>query len=231
MDFKEIKNILKDKVKTAYMVVFAILIIFAYLIIIRVDLAKFSILKNEALEKEENLRILATIDNSKKTIEKFNNELSVDKDPYSLLGLITENAKKELITLDFVRPIESITLSGYRKISILVEGRASYHNIGRFILALETGDKYLIVEELQMRSHGGAQAFGAQMFNSAMRSPVPQEARPGPRTDINIFEPFNAPDTAGVIGEQAQTVSSLKDAEEEPVINFKLKITGFSVQK
>ena len=148
----EIKKILNDRLKVFYIACALFLSIFSYLIIVRYDINNFYKTANSLREADYNLGVLKAIAQYKDYIKQFNSQFAVDNGANWLIDVISRAAAKESITLDLVRPLDSRIVSGYKNISIGVEGRAPYHNLTRFVADLENNERYVLIEDFSFAS-------------------------------------------------------------------------------
>lgn len=147
MDFAQtIKNILSDKMKVANIAAFSVLGIFAYLLLVQHDIGGFYKLNARNGEVSQNLAILKTIAQYKNYVSQFNSNFAMGKGTSSLVNVVTDMARKESVTLSLVRPMESASIAGYKKIGVIVEGRAPYYNMLRFVADLEASEKLIVIE-------------------------------------------------------------------------------------
>ncbi|NQU95125.1 MAG: hypothetical protein HQ549_02685 [Candidatus Omnitrophica bacterium] len=261
MEIASLKNILKDKIKMAYLISFLTLGIVAYFLLMRHDLGTFYKSQKTIYNSNKNLKALKKIEKYTKYSNKFNSEFAVEKNAYKLIEIITKSAKNRSVVLDEVKPIESGAVEGHLKISIAIEGMASYNNVAHFISDLEASDKLLITEELSMRAddismysdmegfmpgHEGLSTipegpgFGEPAFpedpgfspdgmpRGAMPQDMPPEGMmPGEELPGGITEEMIG-EGVGMPGKETRPVPAIKG---EPLIAFRLVITGFSPKK
>ncbi len=176
MDFGDIKILWGDKVKRVHIIAFTVLFFLAYFLIVKHDIGTFAKLSNDLFEAESNLRDIDVISKNRDFAEKYNKEFALKKGAQFLIELITNTAKDEGIEIDLVRPLKSVDMSGYRKIRVLIEGKAVYHNLGRFVSTLENSEKHLFIEDFNMR---GLQADVFQEENAYAPIKGPIDFQPG----------------------------------------------------
>jgi len=206
MDIKNLKTIFKDKLKAAYIISFTVLLILGYLLIVRIDLGGFYKLTDTLGESRGNLTILQTIAKYKTYINDFNKKLALKGIGADwLVGTITDSAKKKFITLDLVRPVDTGSVSGYEKISVMVQGRASYHNINEFVSELENNKKFLVVEDFKLETRKGL------LYSSSRRSYIK-----------NVVSPLRD----DLVGEEDDIESQAGN-----IAIFELVVTGFKTGK
>ncbi|MBN1354298.1 MAG: hypothetical protein JW994_06490 [Candidatus Omnitrophica bacterium] len=182
MEINELKNILKDKIKRAYIIVFSALAVFAYFLLARHDMGVFYGLRNTINVMEKNLNTLKAISAYTKYTDKFNSGFCMENNTHLLIEIVTEAAKARSVALTLVRPLETTHMSGYRKISINVEGEAPYDNLGYFISDLENSRNYLFIEEFNLGKGyeygtGGKRTFRRD-FSAQRALPVISERPP-----------------------------------------------------
>ena len=151
MEFSDLKLIWNDKVKRAYLISFSTIIMLVYVLLIKYDLGGFAALTNELQKAETNLRDVTDISENTHFVNKFDNDFTIAGDTRHIIELITTAAKERSVEIDLIRPLKSFDTSGYRKVRVLIEGRAKYHQVGHFVSALENTDKFLVIEELSLR--------------------------------------------------------------------------------
>ena len=219
MELQKLKDILKDKVKVAYIASFTALGIFACLLLIRIDLGNHNRLRRSLQETNENLDIVKTVAEYRIHINEFNSLFAVvEKDANWLIGIITDVAKEKSVPLNLVKPLEGVVSSGYKKISVLVEGRAPYHDMANFISGLENNEKYLIIEEFEFKTKDAGPSRERRDFGSGSPFPV------GETEDMGISSGSFSP----IAPEEIQAEDTAFRTEREAV--FKLILTCFRVQ-
>ncbi|MBL7157738.1 MAG: hypothetical protein ISS92_06255 [Candidatus Omnitrophica bacterium] len=254
MEIAGLKNILKDKIKMAYLISFLALGIGAYFLLLKHDLGIFYKSQKTVYNSNKNLEALKKIERYTKYTDKFNSNFAVEKNAYKLIEIITKSAKNRSVILDEVKPIESGAIAGYLKISIAIKGKASYNNVARFISDLEASDKLLITEELSMRIDDvsmypemeglmpgpGGPGFEGSAFpegpgfspgdmpGGAMpRDMFPDGMMPGEEFPGAITEEM----IGGGMGMPEKEAVPAPVVKGEPLVAFRLIITGFSPKK
>lgn len=172
-----LKNVLNDRTKTAYIASFAVLGLFAYILIIKIDVGNLHRLNRAGLDLSHNLNTLKAISQHRACIAQFNSQLTADKEATSLVDIVSDAANKESIALSLVKPVETGIVSGYKKISVLAEGKARYRNIVRFVADLENNEKLIIIEEFGLISETGAEALGSNFLRRAKTRASPEDHR------------------------------------------------------
>lgn len=165
MDPMMLKKILQDKIKLAYIVSFLVLIIFAFLLLVKGDMGKIYSSKGLNLEVSDNLDTLKTIAEYKEYINEFDSKFTVSgKSTNWLIETVTGIANAKSVPLRLVRPLENTAFSNYKTISVLMEGNAPYHNIANFISSLENNEKYIVIEKFELKAQDTAPAWQEQRF-------------------------------------------------------------------
>lgn len=156
-----LRDVLNNRIKTAYIASYITLVVFAYILIVKIDGGRLRSLNRTALEAGQNLRTLQMLAQYRTYIAQFNSHFAADKGASSLIETVTDAARKESITLSLIRPVEGGIKSGYRKIGVLAEGRAPYYNIVRFLADLENRETFIAIEEFNLSSEAGEGARNA----------------------------------------------------------------------
>ena len=177
MELTNVSKLFDNKLKRAYAVSFAFLGVFAYLLLVRNDLGKLSELQGSFNEVRGNLHILKTIAEDKTYVNEFDAKAAVNKDINALIEIITAIAKEKSIAIILVKPIGTNIVSGYKKISVLVEGKAPYYNVADFVSGVENSGQYLFIEEFELRGEDIAPA------RETGRRRERQKFSPGPFTE------------------------------------------------
>ena len=168
MELSNLKDIFNDRVKAAYISSFTVILLLAYTLLVRIDFGKFRYIQLSLSETDENLAILKKIAEYTEDINKFNSKFVIkDEGTNWLIGTVTDVAKSSNIKLDLTKPAESTaSYAGYKKVSVLVEGKASYHDMAKFISGIESNEKYLVIEEFELRAEDVSQAERIASFKA-----------------------------------------------------------------
>lgn len=154
MDISKIKNILKDKVKTAYVAAFALLALLAFILIGKHDIGNFFRLSGESREAEHNLTTLKRSADYKIFLSDFKKQFAAGNGTGWLMEVVTDFARKDNVAIEFLRPWDTNFIRGTRVIRVMAEGRAPYANMMRFLGRLENYEKFLYVEDLSITAEG-----------------------------------------------------------------------------
>lgn len=157
MEFNKLKDILNDRMKVAYAVTFIVLGLFAYFLLVRVDIGNLYRGERHLKELNDNLNMLRAFAVYKDYINEFDTKFAVhEKGIEWLMEIVSESAKKKSVLLELVKPLEGASLFGYKKASVLVEGEAPYHEMAYFISDLENNEKYIFIEKFELDTRGKA---------------------------------------------------------------------------
>lgn len=152
MDLAGLKDIRHDVVKMAYIISLPVLALFAYILIVKIDIGDIIRLRQTYEEAGENLRLSQKIAEYRTFVNEFNSVYTANKDTNWLIEVLNKLAAKESIVFDAIRPSPLTTIAEYRIIRVMLEGQAPYIDILKFINALENYEKCLFIEELQLFS-------------------------------------------------------------------------------
>ena len=233
IDQATVKKILENKVKVTYIVSFLILGILAFILLFKIDMGKFHNTKRALKEVTENLDTLKIIVEDRTYISEFDSKFTVSrKNTNWLIETVSDIANAKSVPLRLVRPLESTAFSGYKTISVLMEGNAPYHNIAEFISSLENNDKYIVIENFEL---GATDVVPFWQAPRPGRSRMP--LRPDMRTPGRRIMPGETP---GMRLEEESFASVMPEApvqnqgtalQTERTATFRLTITCFNVIK
>ncbi|MDD4957291.1 MAG: type 4a pilus biogenesis protein PilO [Candidatus Omnitrophica bacterium] len=152
MDVSEIKDILKDRVKLAYIVSFSTLAFVGFLLIVKIDIG--GILGRIATQQDalKGLKMLEEVAAYQKYIGTFDLKVAGKKDEQWMIKFITDAAKENDLVLELVKPMTPERVNGYDMLGVIVEGSGKYHNIGKFAADVENSDRYLYFESFNLRA-------------------------------------------------------------------------------
>ena len=107
--------------------------------------------KKEIQEMESLERQVTQLRRKEQTYRKF---IPQESDPSQLLNYLSNEAKDTEVTLLEVEPQKKNSVgNGYfREILLTVRAKGGYHDLGRFLSRLETGDRYIAVESFEISS-------------------------------------------------------------------------------
>ncbi|MBP9854561.1 MAG: type 4a pilus biogenesis protein PilO [Candidatus Omnitrophica bacterium] len=128
----------------------------------KIDITKLDQYQKNVVELEEG-------------IQKENKKVEPKEDVPLILEHISRLANKNGVKINQIMPnaVDSeIVLENnervYYSLPIEVEAKAGYHNFGRFINAIENGDKFLRVKKLTMASMAGAKDHSVKLTLEAI---------------------------------------------------------------
>ncbi|MDD5438613.1 MAG: hypothetical protein PHS37_00305 [Candidatus Omnitrophica bacterium] len=146
MENLDIKEILNDKIKRAYIISVVVLAVIAWQLFLRVDVSTITALTHTRDTLNGNLDIIKNIIQTKRYIGDFDANYIVKKEQNAVIQVITELSKEANVTLDLVQPDERPFVAGrYRGLSIEVIGSGSYQAVTNFISIIENNPDYFII--------------------------------------------------------------------------------------
>ncbi len=162
----DIKKLLEDRIKLYYTISFFLLGTFAFFLLVKHDMGSFFTSGRSMRETRENMNTLQRTAAFRSYTYQFDQQFSEPSESGSLIEIVTDMAKKEGITLDVVKPLETNLVSGYRKVRVLAEASVPYTTLLSFLDSIEKHKKYIYIEHLDVA------AGGSELGSGVMRPPI-----------------------------------------------------------
>ena len=85
-------------------------------------------------------------------IQEYKKAIPMESDLSQLLNYLSTEARDANVTLLGIEPKKNslITGSGFREISLILRAKGDYHSLGYFLNQLETGERYMKVENFEL---------------------------------------------------------------------------------
>lgn len=176
-----IKKILDDRERFSFAVFIFLLSAFAFFLLIKNDLGAFFRMDRVLKETHENLNTLANTADYKDYINQFDSQFVGTGNANWLMEILTELAGKKNVTLGSIKPLESYSVSGYRIIRVTAEGTASYPNIPVLLSGIESYNKYICIEALNISVGRESADFSDSFSGRGLMPPQMRPEQPGTR--------------------------------------------------
>ncbi|MEI6863276.1 MAG: GspMb/PilO family protein [Candidatus Omnitrophota bacterium] len=156
----DINSILNDKKKVWSVALFSLLCAFAFAVLVKYDFGNFHKMKLAIAERKSDLVILDSLVEYKKYLKEFAAFLAPGEGVEWLMMTLAETSRSKGVTLNAIRPSETISSGGYKIITLSVEGASSYKNLIRFIEELEARKECIFIEKVYMKATPGTKGLG-----------------------------------------------------------------------
>lgn len=164
----------KRKIDITAISMIILIMLFAYLAVIKGNKAKADILAEEnsvllskfrsAAEIELQIgRVVGEIDSIQKNLEAFSSQLPEEKRIYDFLKDIDNLAKKNNIHLKSIRPGVLENKAIYSKVSVTISGTSEFKDFYRFLFQLENIPRITKVEHLHINKPQGGEGCDIEM--------------------------------------------------------------------
>jgi len=152
-----LKDLLEDRVKFSEVMALVILCVFAFLLLAKNDLGRFRRLDTVMSDARENVRDLDKVKELKRYIEHFNSTFVERKSANWLMETLNQMAQKANLSFSSMKPLEGMSVAGYRLTRVSGNGTAAYTSILLLVKDIEEFGKYMFVEELSISTLSAAQ--------------------------------------------------------------------------
>ncbi len=125
-------------------------------------------LAEETATQELRVQLARSLDDFERLRKQFPQDLSME----SLLHEVTQHALEQGIQLQSIVPQDRKELRDATQLSVQLQAAASYHQLGKFISALEAASPFMWVDDLQIaRPPSGGDAPIVRLVVSTMYIP------------------------------------------------------------
>ena len=150
----DIKYILGDKRKVAYVCSFIALGFFAYILLVRHDIGDILRSNREFDEAGKNLKMLKDAKGDSAYLAEFKALRTSGQDANALINTVMAAAKNASVVVGSLKPLASTDVKGYSIMRVTAEGEAPYSDFLRFIDRMERFEARLYIEECEVTMSG-----------------------------------------------------------------------------
>lgn len=187
MNGLNLRTIATDKIKLTYVISFAALGIFAYLLLVQLDLKQVGSLSANMFELKNNLETLKKIEQYNVFISEFDKEFIVKKDANWLIDILTQSAAKTNLMIEWIKPLPPIEANEYAAIRVALQARSSYIDMIAFLTEIENHKPYLFIEDADI-SESDIKSAGT-VTSTAEQDAVEEGETAIPATRVAISQP------------------------------------------
>jgi Tfp pilus assembly protein PilO len=108
-------------------------------------------LRSEILYERDRNVLLGEIRALNKHLKVYRKRTLSAKDASWFLGEVSDMARKENIEISSVKPGVPEDRGIYTKLNIIMETMSSYHHLGKFLSRVESSEKFLRVEKINIK--------------------------------------------------------------------------------
>ncbi|MFH0839152.1 MAG: type 4a pilus biogenesis protein PilO [Candidatus Omnitrophota bacterium] len=123
---------------------------------------------DKLVQEMERIEFRNDVGNLNDVILSYEAKMPRVSDVSWLLNKVVEIADKAQIRLTFFEPLPSEALDRYAKVAVRVKTSITYHDLGRFVSMIESADRFIKIDGINMKNDMKTNIIETELIISAL---------------------------------------------------------------